>query len=271
MAGRQELVDPSLSAEVPFGTLFRYPTRAKSLVAFTCLILPVLLAGCISTIRQAQEAELAILTASRAESEQVLKELRDGTLPPEHDVHVFLRLDVVNRALEAVAHSSFALPNDPSIQVTLTNIHLATFGAHPTVTIKAKAVKGALTVEIDATAVLIPAENGAPGALSMKVLSFVPKTKWSFLEVTKARFVRALLAVELRKITNKLPAIQLPVEEAITLGSGASTQSVGVQTSDRPSFLTRNVSHPSSQATRKLKIVRIVFLNAGVHVFGVLE
>lgn len=244
------------------GTLFRWVTYGAMII---------MASGCASTIQQVQEAELATLHMSKAESERVLSGLRDGSIPPDFDVQISLQMDVVNRALAAIDQSKFFLPNDPSIEITLGKIRISTLGALPTVSLEAKASKGTLSAEIDVNAVLAPKEGGAPGEMLIKVLSFVPKIQWLSFEVTKAEFVRTLLVAEVNKIADKMPSVRLPVEEAITFGSIGKTETIRVKTSDKPSWLTMSVSYPSTERKSKLKIQRYVFLKSEVHIFGALE
>ena len=239
---------------------------------WAALILVVLaFSGCTSTKQQSLEGELAIVKAARIDSETVLSEIKSGTLPPDFDVQISLKMDVVNRAFAAVDQAKFYLPNDPSIEITLGEIKLSTFGTLPTVLLKSKAVKGSLSADIEVTAVLIPKLGGLTGEMSIQILSFVPKVTWYFFEITKSHFVRALLATELAKLNEKLPTIQLPIEETLILGGQGKATVVRFQTSDHPSYLSMNVTYPTTERNRKLRVLRYIFFSSGINVYGAFE
>lgn len=229
-----------------------------------------ILPGCSTTIRKEQEAQVAILKASQEASERALGEFQGGQLPPKHDLHLWIRMGVVNQALGALDKTTFKLQNDPTIEVTLGSVRLGTLGVIPTVQIEASAVRGELAAEIAVTALLRPIDGNA-GHFRIEVLSFVPKLTWHFFEFTKSDFVKALLSAELRQVTAQLPVIQLPIEQAVAMGGSNRQEAIRVQTSDRPSYLDMNVSYPSNDRITTLKVQRYLFLSSGVHIFGELQ
>jgi hypothetical protein len=232
----------------------------------------VALAGCSSTTKKQKEAELAAVTSAVEVSRDLLGKLRDGKIPPQHDIHLYIAHEVVNKALTALDGYRFLLPNDNSIEVEIRGVRLANAGAVPTVAVDAKAIKGGLQAEVQLTASLVPVDPvKEPGKFSIQVLSFTPRLSGFWFEVTKFRFSQALLAGQLNAIAENLPLIELPITQAIQLGGPAITRDVRVKTSDHPSYLTLRVSIPSTERILQLKVVSYVFLQDGVHAFGVVE
>lgn len=155
------------------------------------LVLALGISGCQSTILQQKRAELVVLQDANAASQQTLAGFRNGTLPGYSELHLYFSYGAVNRALAALDDYTFSLPSDPSILVTVGQIRLGAAGSLPVVSVRAKAARGSLTADVDMRVIAVPAS--VPGALKLKVLSFVPIIEWGAFEVTKAAFVRALL------------------------------------------------------------------------------
>jgi hypothetical protein len=238
----------------------------------TAIIICVSLSGCYSTIKQQKESELAVLTQAAGNAQTTLADLKAGTVPPEYDLHLFVSFSLVNRALEHFDGIAFPLPQDPSITITVRSVRVATYGASPTASVKAIATKGDLDAELDIGAALLPSSDPAEvGKFKLAILSFTPIVRWTIFEPTKAEFVRTLLRVKLDEIASRLPALELPVSKAVELGAKASSRRITIQTSDRPSTIDVLVTLPSTYQQKTLVVGRYLFLNDGVHMFGVLK
>lgn len=232
----------------------------------------VALTGCSSTTKKQKEAELAALTSAVEVSRDMLGKLQGGKTPPQHDIHLYIAYEVVNKALTALDGYRFPLPNDNSIEVEIRGVRLGNAGSAPAVAVDARVIKGDLQAEVQLTASLVPVDPARePGKFSIQVLSFTPRLRWSWFDVAKVQFAQALLATELDAIAQNLPLIELPITQAIQLGGPAVTRDVRVKTSDHPSYLTLRVSIPSTERILQLKVVDHVFLQSGVHMFGVVE
>lgn len=244
------------------------------------LVLPLSIAStsCNSTEREQKQAQLNVLNETLSASRSTLEELKAGKLPPAYDLHLFLSHKSINKVLAAVENYKFTLPNDPSIMVTLKSLSISNSGALPTVTMEASAVRGELSADMYAVAVLVPAKTADPDAVSfrLKLVAFVPKLKWYVLELTKIKFVEVLLSAEISRITNRLPVIDMPVSKLVSWGAPASSNSVTIRTSDPApgtdgSTLEMKVNYPSTETTRTLAITNYIFLSSGIHIFGVLK
>ena len=233
-----------------------------------CLVVTAGLIACASTIRQQKEGQLLVLEETLAKSRQTLSELRAGVLPPHFDVHLYLGNDVINKVLLALDDYYFSLPGDPSINIKIAGIRIGNYGSFPTISVSATAQRNELSAELDLAAVLLP--SGDPGVFKLKVLTFVPKLSWYSYELSKSNFVQALLSVELEKITDKLPMIRFPVAQAIQLGGPAFSNLINFPTGSRSS-LDMSVTVPSTLKNREIIITHYVFLESGVHMFGVIK
>ena len=225
-----------------------------------------------------KKAQLNVLAETLTTSRTTLEALKSGELPPPYDFHLYVKHGTLNQIFATLKDHKFNLPNDPSVVVTIKSLSISNYGALPTVTIDANAVRDNISAELYVVAVLVPAEelNSESVRFRVKVLSFVPKLKWYFFELTKFKFVEALLSAELSKITDKFPLLDLPVSKKLTWGAPASSNSVTVETSKPAegtdgSTLELKVGYPSTETTKKLTITHYVFLSSGVHVFGVLK
>lgn len=234
------------------------------------IMLTSILTGCSSTIKQQKESELEVVSASLDQSNLILADIKSKQIPPYYDTHIYFSNNAFNQALAGFDGFGFALPNDESINIFIESIRISTYGASPVVTLKTKATKGEFTFNVNLTAILIPTSESKLGELRLKVLNFTPVAEWYFFESGKADFVKALLAVELNKITDRLPVIQLPVSQAIELG-GLERKETVILPTGRDSKLHMEITFPPTKRNRRVEIVRYVFLESGVHVFGVLK
>jgi hypothetical protein len=251
------------------GLLIRLLQRLTT-IGVTAIALSMM-SGCSSTDRQQKEAELAVLDAALSESKALLADLKAGRLPPQFDVHLYLGLDILNRALAGLDGFQFPLPNDPTVTVKVGKVRVANVGVLPSVSVAAAAARGDLNADVEITGVLTPKRNATmPGIFEIRVLSFTPKVSWLWLELTKFGFVRSLLAAELAKVTARLPTIQLPVSQAVTLGAPGRSEIVQANTG-RDSWLKLKIDVPDTKRDRKLVISRYVFVGKGIHVFGGLQ
>lgn len=234
--------------------------------------------ACQTTEREQKQAQLNVLSETLTVSRSTLEELKAGKLPPAHDFHLFIKHAPLNELLNAFKDYKFNLPNDPSVVVTVKSLSINNYGSLPTVTIDATAIKESISAELYAIAVLVPAGAEDPENISfrLKVLSFVPKLKWYFFELTKLKFVKTLLSAEVSKLTDKLPLINLPVSKTIAWGAPASSNSVTIRTSNPAagtdgSTLDLKVIVPSTETTKKLVVTKYAFISSGLHLFGVLK
>jgi hypothetical protein len=141
-------------------------------------------------------------------------------------------------------------------------------GASPRVIFSASATKGEIQAEVAIEAILVPVSSTTSVAsFRPRVVSFVPKLQWIWLEVTKPAFIKAILAVELHKLTDRMPTVDLPVSEKLKLGAPKKTQEMIVVTGNG-STLTMLVTIPSTEKDRVLEILKYVFLPSGIHIFG---
>jgi hypothetical protein len=104
--------------------------------------------------------------------------------------------------------------------------------------------------------------------MRVRLQSFVPDVRWSFIEFTKAKFVRDLMALEIIKLSEKMPPIELPIKEAILIGAPESVENVRFETSKTPSFLTVRKVVPATEWRAKPTDIQFHFTSDGFFLFG---
>lgn len=121
-------------------------------------------------------------------------------------------------------------------------------------------------MQANLAAVLIP--TGRPGEMKFHVLSFVPVVEWWWFELTKAQFVRDLLTVQLDKLADRLPAVELPIHETVALGGPDFHNVVRFQATPRPSFITMDMHFPATAWNPQVQNIRYYNLGQGIYMFG---
>ena len=227
------------------------------------------LAACANTERELLTSQIALRQSAVEESSRLLQVLQQsGGSAGGYDYRLYLALAPLNRALAVLDNTTVEVP-DLGATVTWKGATIERFGVLPAMTLSGSAVRDRLSVEVVASAVLVP--TAILGELKPRILSFTPRVSWSRIEFTKAKFVRDLLAVELSKFADKLPAIVLPLNQALVLGGPSYTSDIRFQVTNRPAVMTARIVIPSTAWTAKLQNVRYFFLRDGVYVFGDLQ
>lgn len=243
-----------------------------STIRWWIVIASVCLTACGSTEHQLKQAQLTVLTEAQANTEALLARVQSHSIPvADYDIHAFFKMDVLNRALVGMSGLSLSLPNDDSITVTLREIKLSSLGALPLVSIHGEAAKGDLQAEVEASGVLEPDPGTGPGAMRIELLTFAPKIRWFWFEVTKARFAKNLIAAEALKLSDRLPRITLPLNQNLAFGAEASSMQHVVPTGGNGSTLTLQITVPSTRRDRTLQVIDTVYANDGIHLFGRLQ
>lgn len=234
------------------------------------LLAASLLASCASTHEQVLRGQIALHDNAIASSKQTLAQLQaDGGGPGAHELRLYVADRILNDALAALDDYSVAIPNDPATKATIKSIRFSHYGTLPAVELDIAAARGLVDVAVEAKAVLVP--TATPGEFQIRVLSFVPRVRWYWIEFTKARFIRELLAVEVDKLTATLPTVKVPLEQSLVLGAPGRTETITFPTSPHPSTLTVAVQYPSTVWNAKLTNAKYYFVKSGIYVFGELQ
>jgi hypothetical protein len=242
------------------------------------LILGLFALGACSTDRQALELRRDRLLAIEANAQQVRERMAAGTFQPEkYDVYLALDADVFQRAFAEIAGSKIEIdakgrPVTIDIERFATNFRPGS----PEITLAAKAIdrRSGLeaAVDLDTRMVLI-GDPATPDELTAKIYAtrLVPKVRWGPLDFTRARFVRSLLALEGSKLTDKLPAMRLPLAKAFSFGSPAQTFDSGQIPTGNGSWIRGDVALPDTETKGRFVVNHILFLENGVHIFASVE
>lgn len=242
---------------------------AKGARALLVLSVPAFfLQGCFSTREALLRDQIRTYDRAIDASGATLQTLQSGGVG-NYQVRVFVKQDTLNQALSLLDGLVMPLPGISGATLRLRKTRLSRFGSFPAVEFDGEAVKGKITVKVELTATLIPTNK--PGEMKLAVLAFSPDVSIFKFNVTKISFVRQLLAVELDKLTERMPALALPISSEFAIGAPESVADVRFQTSDKPSYLTVRVKVPSTQWKASLRNVRYYFVREGFYVFGEIQ
>ena len=235
------------------------------------VIVSFAIAGCVTTTeRQLLQSQIELNDRAIEQSHQLLSQLQSQSGGPgPYDAKAYVSTAILNDALSALNGLTFAIPGVANATGRVNQVRLIRYGTLPAIVLDAQAIKSDLTIQVTATAALSPV--GGPGNLKLSILSFVPDVRWSWIDFTKSKFIRELLAVEVSKITDRMPVIHLPANGNVTLGGPPIDQDVTFQLSSSPSFLTMRIRVPATQWSPMYDNTRYYFLGDGLFVFGDLQ
>jgi hypothetical protein len=249
------------------GTSFRPALRRPAHAVVVTMMTLCGLAGCDSTERQVLQSQIDLHKDAIVESHKTLDTLtQNGGGPGPYQVKAYVSVDLVNRALAKLQGLQIPIPGVANTTATLNSLQLSRYGSFPVVNMSASAEKGSLKVQANLAAAVIP--TGRPGEMKFHVLSFVPDVEWFWFELTKARFVRDLLTVQLDKLADQLPAVELPTQGTVALGGPDFHNVVRFKATDRPSYITIDMHFPATAWNPTVQNARYYYLGQGIYMFG---
>lgn len=237
----------------------------------------MLLCGC-STERQLLELRRDRLLQIEANAVQVRNAIPQGSFDPaRYDVYLAIDADVFQRA--------FAEIEGTTLQVEAKgrpiSIEIGTFATKfrpgsPEISLAASAVdmKSGLRAAIALdTRLILVGDPQQPDQLTAKLVAtrVIPDLRWGPLNLTSARFVRALLALEASKLTDQIPSVRLPLARDFSFGSSAQTLDSGRISTGNDSWIRGEIGIPDTRTSGKFAVKNILFLENGVHLFASVE
>lgn len=226
------------------------------------------LAGCISTRDVVLKNQIRTYDRAIEASNATLATFQEGGVGP-YQVKLFLRTSSVNQALSVLDGFKLPAPGISNATITLNQARLSRFGSFPALDFSAEAQRSSIKVKVALSATLIP--TSVPGEMKLSVTSFAPDVSVLKFRATKVRFIRDLLSIELDKLTEKMPAMKLPLSQEFSIGAPANSREFRFQTSEKPSYLTVRVDVPSTQWNASVQNVRYYFIKDGVFIFGAVQ
>jgi hypothetical protein len=235
------------------------------------------LAGC-ATGAKTRDIRLAQLDRIEAAARAIDADIVAGAYDPaKYDLYLMLNRSLFDQLLGGFAGvtSQFTL-DGRAVSITFDKLALDFSPGSPTATIAATAkdLQRNIQVSISLDAqLLIEGDPASPGALFLKpmVTSVEPSIAIGKLDVTRARFVRALIALKITEYTEKLPMIALPLDRAFAMGGPGGTRPTGRIDTGNGSWIEGDLTFPGTQVSGKLSVARILFLGNGVHLFANVE
>lgn len=197
--------------------------------------------------------------------------------PAKYDLYLMLNRSLFDQLLGGFAGTTgqFSVEGRP-VSITFDKLALDFAPGSPTATIAATAKDLQRNIEVSIALdaqLLIEGDPRTPGALFLKpmVTSVAPQIAIGKLDVTRARFVRALIALKITEYTEKLPMVALPLDRAFSMGGPGGVRPTGRIDTGNGSWIEGNLAFPGTQVSGKLSVARILFLGNGVHLFANVE
>lgn len=244
---------------------------------YPLVLASLLISGC-STQRELLELRRDRLLAIEANAVQVRDAIPQGSFEPErYDAYFALEADVFQRVFSEIEGTSVELDaRGRTVTININEFATNFRAGSPEITLSANAVDQSsgveAGVEID-TRLLISEdpENAGDFLVSVEATRIVPDLRWGPFNFTRARFVRALLALEISKLTDQLPEVRLPLRKDFAFGSPASTFNSGRLNTGNGSWISGNISLPDTRYSGTFAVENILFLENGVHIFASVE
>jgi hypothetical protein len=237
----------------------------------------VALTGC-STETQLLELRRDRLLQLETNATQIRDAIPQGSFDPaRYDVYLALDTDIFQRVFSEIDGTRFeVVAKGRPVTIEIDKFATTFHPGSPEISLAAKAIDQRSGLEagldLDARLVLV-GDPAKPDELVARVYAtrVVPNMRWGPLDITRMRFVRSLLTLEATKLTDKLPAMRLPLAREFSFGSPAQTRDSGQIATGNGSWIRGQVSLPSTEASGRFVVNNILFIENGVHLFASVE
>lgn len=237
----------------------------------------IALAGC-ATQAQTLDLRLAQLQRIEASDRAIAADVAAGAYDPaKYDFYLMLNRSLFDQLLRNLAGTTVELPFEGrTIELTLGQVAFDFRPGNSSASIAATAIdpvrKIQVGIALDAQ-LLVETDPAKPGALLLRpvVTRVDPQVSIGSLDLTRAKFVRSLIALKVTQYSEKLPQIALPVERSFAMGGPGGTRPTGRIDTGNGSWIEGNLTLPGSELSGRFVIAKILFLSNGVHLFANLE
>ncbi|MCC4252126.1 MAG: hypothetical protein VX205_06805 [Pseudomonadota bacterium] len=235
------------------------------------------LAGC-STDRQLLELKRDRLLRIEQQVLATKIGVEQGSFDPRrYDVYLALDADIFERALGSFKGTTinFDASGRP-IALTVQELQMKFRQGSPEVNLSvvAKDVRTGLTARLAMDSrLLIEGDLARPNTMTARIVAtrLVPEVSWGPFDVAKTSFVKALLSLEAQRLTEKLPAMTIPVSSDFVFGEPARSVDSGQLATGNGSWIRGTVSYPSTRTQGAIVVRNILFLPNGIHLFANVE
>lgn len=195
--------------------------------------------------------------------------------PEDYDLYLTLNRSTFDTILQGFNGTRIEVATGGRpIEVTLKTISMAFRPGSPEVSIDASARDTASGLEAELqmdSRLVLEGDLARPGELSLRIVAtrVVPNIRWGFFDLSRHRFAQQLLSLEASRVTDRLPAITLPLEHDFSIGAPQTTRSITLPVGG--STITGNLTTPSTRIDGQIVVKHVVFLRNGVHIFANVE
>lgn len=240
-------------------------------------LLALVLAGC-TTERQVLELRRDRLLAVEANAQTVRAAIPDGTYDPaRYDMYLAIDADVFQRMFGEIDGTKIeVVSKGRPITIAIDKFATRFRPGSPEVTLAARALDQNTGLDIGLkidTRLVLEGDPANPGEMTAKIYAtrLVPEVRWGPLNFTRARIVRSLLSLEASKLTDKLPAMKLPLAKDFSFGSSARAINSGRIALAGDAWMSGDVTVPDTRTAGHFVVNKILFLENGIHIFGSVE
>ena len=239
------------------------------------LLLACVAAGGCSTQGDLLELKRDRLLAIEANAISVRDGIpRESFIPERYDVYFAMDADVFERAFSEIEGLTFDVEaKGRPIAFSVDRFTTEFRPGSPVVSLAATAVDQRsgieAAVDID-TRLVLTGDPAYPDEMTARIYAtrVVPDLRWGPLNFTRSRFVRALLALEVSKLTDQFPAVQLPLSSAFAFGEPARSLDSGPIDTGNNSYIRGRITLPSTEVKGQFVVDNVLFLENGVHIFA---
>lgn len=195
--------------------------------------------------------------------------------PADYDLYLALNRSTFDAILEGFNGTTVQIDaGSRPIEITLTSIRMAFRPGSPEVLVEASARDLATGARADLqmdTRLVLEGDPTRPEQLSLRIVAtrLVPNLRWGVLDLARFRFAQRLLTLEASRVTDRLPAVTLPIAHGFSIGAPQTTRSITLPVGD--GAITGNLTTPAMLTEGRIAIQHVVFLRNGVHIFANVE
>jgi len=245
---------------------------------FGALVLACVALGGCSTERELLQLNRDRLLAIEANAITVRDAIpRESYVPERYDVYFAMDADVFQRAFSEIEGLTFDVEAKARpIAISVDKFATEFRPGSPVISLAATAVDKRSGIEagvdID-TRLVLTGDPANPAEMTARIYAtrLVPDLKWGPLNFTRNRFARALLALEVSKLTDQFPAVRLPLTSEFTFGEPARSMDSGNIDTGNGSHIRGQITLPSTEVNGRFVVNNVLFLENGVHIFASVE
>jgi hypothetical protein len=241
--------------------------RRTSLGAILPLIACAAASGCGNTHRALLKLQHADLTTRITRCEEAATFLRQQPDPDRGvDVSVFVPAAALNTVL-AGAVGAYPLPS-ANAQLKIDKLAIDGVCGSPVVTLDATAIRGSLSVRMEASIVVdVAIDPKDPTHVVVRPIlnDIKPVARWGFFEFALRGFVRELIQVKLAEYAATLPVFTVPVQANFPYNIPNANQPIEFPVPSGRIF--GQLRTPGLSGAVKVDTTQFLFLKDGLHAY----